>query len=306
MQPRKAIRALATLAMPIFLIACVSVVPAATASAAQKHSGKVHKVHGRAGLSHNRAITHRRSGKRHAVRQHLGAKQTKSRAGLPFDGRRIGDFWVNHSAPGAINEVPNPTGGSEDVFEMTVGDHDELQYSGSPRAELLSPPVISAGDEFWLSTKFLIPTDFPSVPGWMSLVSVYGEPFAGASPWRIGITDNKLGWQRNDTYNYDVPWEIPIPKGRWVNITLHERFGSDGWVEMWVNGTPITFFSGGSYNPGKVSPTTRLSMQTMDSSNDGGVNSAKIMQYRQSGMFESASLYFGSLQLGTSRAQVAS
>jgi hypothetical protein len=45
-------------------------------------------------------------------------------------------------------------------------------------------------------------------------------------------------------------------------------------------------------------------MKTMDSSNDGGPNSAKIMQYREAGMFETGTVYFGALTLGDSRESV--
>jgi hypothetical protein len=45
-------------------------------------------------------------------------------------------------------------------------------------------------------------------------------------------------------------------------------------------------------------------MQTMDSSNDGGPNSAKIMQYHEAGMFNTGTVLFGPLTLGDSRESV--
>jgi hypothetical protein len=150
----------------------------------------------------------------------------------------------------------------------------------------------------------MLPQDFPSsVPGWMALVSIYGAPFNGSSPWQIGIEGNNLAWMRNGTYKYDVPWQMPLVKGRWVTVLLHERFASDGWVEMWIDGAPVKFFSGGS-NPNKITPTEHLAMKTMDSSNNGGANAAKIMNYRKVGMFSSATVYFGALRLGATRASV--
>jgi polysaccharide lyase-like protein len=230
--------------------------------------------------------------------------------GQLFEGSAIGDFWINHSASGAITETSDPGGSGEKVIQMTVKDQDvyPLTPTENPRAELLSPPIITPGREFWLSTKFLVPQNYPQVPadGWVSLVSVYGAPFAGASPWHLEIAGNNLQWQRNETYGYDVPFQTPLEKGRWITVLMHERFSGEGFIEMWVNGAPIDFFSSSRYNPNHVAPTERLAMATMDATNDGNANSAKIMQYRKVGMFESGTIYFGPLRIGRTRASVES
>ncbi|HEV7563252.1 MAG TPA: heparin lyase I family protein [Solirubrobacterales bacterium] len=216
-----------------------------------------------------------------------------------FEGAEINDFEWIQAAPRAITEVPDPLGSGETVLKMTVDDGDvaPLTPTDNPRAQALSPDVIEPGDEFWLQTKFMLPQDFPTVTGWMSLVSIYGPPFRGSSPWQIGVEGNKFSWMRNSTYRYDVPWEAPLRKGVWISVLLHERFATDGWVEMWIDGQPVTFFPGSQ-------AAQRLEMKTMDSSNDGGPNSAKIMQYREAGMFETGTVYFGALTLGDSRESV--
>jgi hypothetical protein len=224
-------------------------------------------------------------------------KATPSTAGLLFDGAHISDFDLIQAAPGAITEVPDPAGSGETVFQMTVNDRDvaPITPTENPRAQALSPPIIDNGEEFWLSTKFFIPTNFPtSTHGWMSLVSVYGAPFGGSSPWQVEVVDGRLQWMRNGTYNYDVPWQMPLIKGSWVTVLLHERFASDGFVEMWINGQQISFFG----------RETKLAMQTMDRSNNGDANSAKIMQYREAGMFETGTIDFGALKIGTTRESV--
>jgi hypothetical protein len=230
------------------------------------------------------------------------------RSGLAFSGRHVSDFWLDHSAPTAISEVADPAGSGETVMKMDVSDQDvyPVTPTENPRAELLSPPLLQAGQEVWLATKFLVPSDYPTIPkgGWVSLVSFYGAPFDGPSPWRIELAGDNMQWQRNGTYDYDVPWQAPLERDRWNTVLVHERFAADGFVEMWVNGQQITFFSSGGYNPSSVSPTTQLSMATMDGSNGAGANSAKIMQYREAGMFGSGSIYFGPLLLGESRAAV--
>ena len=224
-----------------------------------------------------------------------------------FNGARIRDYANIQAAPNAITEVADPLGSGETVLKMTVSDKDvaPITPTENPRAQALSASVVKPGGEIWLATKFMLPADFPSsVPGWMSLVEIYGAPFAGPSPWRIGIGGSKLSWQRNGNYKWDVPWEAPLVRGRWVNVLLHQRFAGDGWVEMWIDGVPVKFFSGGTYNPSKVAPTEHLEMKTMDSSNNGGANHAKVMNYREAGMFSSATVYFGALKVGATRASV--
>jgi hypothetical protein len=223
-----------------------------------------------------------------------------------FSGVHVSSFAQLQEAPDAITEVPDPLGSGETVFQMTVDDEDVFPVTPTenPRAQALSPALIEPGDEIWLKTKFMLPQNFPSVPGWMSLVSIYGPPFNGSSPWRVEIAGNELQWQRNATYGYDIPWQTPLVKGSWVTVLLHERFAADGWVEMWIDGNPIAFFPPGSHNPDNHPETEHLEMATMDSSNDEGPNSAKIMQYREAGMFESASVYFGPLEIGQTRASV--
>ena len=199
-----------------------------------------------------------------------------------------------------MTEAPDPAGSGSKVIALTVHDQDvfPITPTENPRAELLTKNILPAGSEFWLHTSFYIPTNFPSVKGWMTLVSVYGEPFNGAAPWHIQIDNDRLDWVRNGTYGYDTPWSMPLPKGQWVEVLQHERLASDGWVETWIDGQQITFFTGTS------NATTKLMMQTMDASNDGQPNYAKICSYRQAGMFQVGTTYFKGLQLGTTRASV--
>lgn len=224
-----------------------------------------------------------------------------------FSGSTTGDFALIQSAPGAITEVSDPAGSGESVLKLTVSSNDvaPLTPTANPRAQLLSPAIVRPGDEFWLQTKFMLPLSLPSVRGWMSLVSIYGSPFKGPSPWQIMVEGDEFVWQRNGNSRWDIPWQAPLIKGRWVTVLLHERFGTDGWVEMWFDGQRAGFFRRGrSYNPSRHAQTGRLKMATMDSSNNRGPNAAKIMQYRQAGMFSWGTVYFGALRIGETRASV--
>lgn len=224
-----------------------------------------------------------------------------------FDGTHIGDY-VDQSAPGAVKEVPNPLAGGQSVFEMTVSNNDvyPITPTANPRAQLLSPAIFTRGYEFWMSMKFLLPSDFPEpVPGWVTVLEgPYGPPYAGTPPWHIAASDDYLEWERNRTYDHDVPWRMPLVRGAWVDVLLHERFAPNGWVEMWVNGQPITFFGSGTSDPNGIAPTQRLVMKTMDSSNDRGPNSAYIQSYRKAGTLPSVSLYQAPILIGTTRASV--
>jgi hypothetical protein len=267
--------------------------------------GLAHQVGARSAAMHAKSKrSWRRAQNRRGVSRAVAlASRSPSRApsptqpsGLLFNGAHISDFDELQAAPGAITEVPDPAGSSETDFQMTVSNQDvyPVTPTDNPRAQALSPPVIHPGDEIWLQTKFMLPQNLPTVKGWMSLIQIYGAPFDGSSPWEIDVAENEILWQRNGTYDWDIPWRMPLVKDRWISVLLHERFADDGWVEMWIDGQPVDFFEGG----------TRLSMQTMDSSNNGGPNAAKIMNYREAGMFDSASVYFGPLKLGTTRASV--
>jgi hypothetical protein len=228
-----------------------------------------------------------------------------------FSGTRVGAFAANESAPGAVREVPDPRGSGGNVIALTVRNRDvaPLTPTDNPRAQLLSPPLIEPGDDFWLSTAFLVPRSFPRVRSWLTLTSVYGPPATGSGPWDLAIDAvpggrDMLMLRRGGEYHEDIPWAVPVPRGRWTRATIHERFAKDGFIELWIDGRRVTFFARSPYNPLGVSPTTRLRMATQGATNGGGPNAAKIMQYRQRGQFAVGTIFFAGLLIGTSRASV--
>jgi hypothetical protein len=225
-----------------------------------------------------------------------------------FRGDQIRDFAVAQSAPGAISEVPDPAGSGETVFKMTVSDKDgyPVTPTENPRAELISPFTIEAGDEIWWSAKFFLPPEFPaSTPNFVTLLEgPYGPPASESPPFHIEANGGVLKWQRNGNYDWDVPWQMREVRDRWVRVLVHERFASDGWIEMWIDGRRVTFFGRDTYNPDRIAPTTRLKMETMDESNDGAPNSLYLMQYRKVGMYSSLTVFQGPLRIGPTRQAV--
>jgi hypothetical protein len=298
-------RHLSLLVLALLVVAGPASAGTASASAHGKAGTRQHG-HGLARLSANIAV-----GKIH----HRAKQRPRKPVTIPstssdtlFRGSKIADFAMNQSAPGAVSEVPDPAGSGQSVLQMTVNDSDvaPVTPTSNPRAQLVSPSIIDPGEEFWWSGKFFLPSDFPSsVPGWLTVMEgPYGAPFDGAPPWHIEVNGSSLRWQRNDTYDWDIPWQMPLVRNSWVSVVVHERFGSDGWVEMWVNGQPIVFFGSGSYNPRGEAQTTRLDMATRDHSNDGGPNFTVIQSYREAGMFSSVSLFQGPMAIGRTRASV--
>lgn len=290
---------LATLLVAVFALAAI--VPGAGAAPPRK----AHHGQRLARLASNVAVAKKKRHRRTA-RANRSGPGTDSE--LLFYGAKIDDFAMNQSAPDAVSEVSDPAGSGQSVMEMTVDNSDvaPVTPTADPRAQLLSPSIIDNGDEFWWSGRFFLPADFPSsVPGWLTVMEgPYGAPFDGTPPWHIEVNGDTIQWTRNDTYDYDIPWQMPLTRNRWIDVVVHERFAADGWVEMWVNGQPITFFGEDTYNPHHEAPTTRLQMQTRDHSNDEGANFTVIQSYRKEGMFSSVSLFQGPMAIGTSKAAV--
>lgn len=228
---------------------------------------------------------------------------------LIFNGTKTSQF-LNQSAPGAVTQVTDPLGSQEQVFKFVVKDSDvaPVTPTENPRAQLVGPDDINVGDDVWVQNKFLLPSDFPSnIPGWDALFATYGPPFNGSGAWGIELSGTQMQWQRNGTYRYDVPWSVPIVKNQWVTILAHEKFDANGFIEMWVNGQPVTFFAknmSNYYNPNNVTPTTHLVMKTADASNNGGPNSGRVAEYRKVGMFPVLTTYHGPLIIGKTRAAV--
>jgi len=201
-----------------------------------------------------------------------------------FLGDQISDFPGKQFVPGGVTEVTDPLGSGQKVLKFTVNDSDEPIKSGNPRAQLESPDFVTPGLEFWFRTKLLIPSDFPTFSGWMTLFSVYGPPYAGSGPWHIASSDGKnIGWEEHN-------WSTPITRGKWMDIMQHGVFSENGWLEIYLNGQLSM-------------PKTNAALR--NSTNNGGPNNVRIAQYRKKGMIPGqATLYWGPLLCGSTRASV--
>ncbi len=206
-------------------------------------------------------------------------------SGLLFNGTQISEYNLDQSVHLVL--APDPVSGTCDsVFEMAVNNGDTNANYGSveptdnPRSQLLGPATLTAGENYWWSTKFLLPSSaiLPSDPfptsfpasGWMSLMEgAYGPPFNGSPPVSFGVGEvngvEQIGWQRNGNVSangannkYDEPYTTPAAPyiGQWTYVLFNEQLGTcpqtqaelsantcpsdPGYIKMWLSTDPTT------------------------------------------------------------------
>jgi hypothetical protein len=207
-----------------------------------------------------------------------------------------------------ISVVNDPVlGARRKVGKFTVYDSD-LGPTENPRAQVETRADLTLGTEFWAGWSTLFPSDWPKmlpcgVGGWLTFESVYGPPYEDSSPVHLGMRgcSGNIVLQRNVTYGWDVPWEMPIPRGSWIDFVIHEKLSTDpavGFVELYVN-------SGTGWRQQELGGKLRLYMRTLDGSNDAGPNSMRLELYRLRNMFPTLTLYHADHKIGASFAAVA-
>ncbi len=110
-----------------------------------------------------------------------------------------------------------------------------------------------------------------------------------------------LTWERNGTYGWDHPFEVPLKRGRWHDFVYHIKLSSSGKVgywEVWSN-------TGAGWKRLKLNGKDRLYSRTLDKANEGGANYHKIALYRTKGMWPVATMYAAGHRIGSSFKAVA-
>jgi hypothetical protein len=201
-----------------------------------------------------------------------------------------------------VKIVDDPLGLPRKVAKFTVYDGD-IGPTDNPRAMLATPRELRNGEEFWIGWSTLFPTrGFPkSVPGWLTFEAVYGPPGDGTGPRHFQVEGSEILWRRNATYDYDVPWHMPLVRGRWIDFVIHQKQSRNarvGFVSLWVN-------TGSGWKRQRIDGERLFHTRTVDSTNGGGPNWHAVGLYRERGMFPVVTLYHASHRIGTSFRAVA-
>jgi hypothetical protein len=105
---------------------------------------------------------------------------------------------------------------------------------------------------------------------------------------------------RGEQYDHDQPGTVDMITGRWVDFLVHKKFANTasggGFVEAWIDGTPLTFNAPG------CDSCTKLMMQTMHSTQNQ--LAFYLTAYRRAGYFSSFDVYYDAVRIGTSREAV--
>ena len=198
------------------------------------------------------------------------------------------DEFSHRNNPQRIRVVNDPVlGAVRKVLRFRVGRAD-AGLTENPRAQLETPYDFEQGDDRYIGFSVNLPRDFPTqLPrgGWVTLGSMaYGPPYAGPGPIalrvqnRVGGGGAELRWQRNDTYDFDIPWTGPRvadTRGRWIDFVVRTKLHEDpevGFVQLWMN-------TGSGWRAQSLAGRRRLRMRTYDESNGRGHNNTRLSLY---------------------------
>jgi len=238
------------------------------------------------------------------VRRYIGflipaAASGSTSTGRIYEPKAIGDFQELIAAESSrASVVADPLGQKGQVFKLETrnGDVSPLTPTENPRCQLHTPGLLTVNEgaeaDLYFRFGFMLPAGTPAIVGgkFFQLMEIFGQPFEGSPPFSMGATkegtEEFLFWQRNATYEADIPWEDSevLKRGYWYDFTVRYFAASSargGRLEMWKAGTQQTFFKPGfSYNPKGHAETQLLLMSTVDASNNKGGNSLYIGNYR--------------------------
>lgn len=234
-------------------------------------------------------------------------------------------YLFQRAATSRSERVADPSGFYEgpDVqkMECRVGDMSGLS-PGTERVEAQGHRVLTFGTEYWWETDLWIPTSVPKVTsaGFLTLMSTFGGPGSGSSPFRWDIKGDRFGCS---TAGNDRAWQESSANakaniyGKWVTMRCHSKLSSsesakDGWIEAWlrVGETPmkqLTFWKPGETQnlEGHTANQTKWTFNSIEDIYEGP--HVKIDQYRRASMegWGSETIYFTSLRVASSAELVA-
>lgn len=204
--------------------------------------------------------------------------------------------------------APNPRRGNRAVAFRTMStDTYPCTPSANARSQAESPRIFANGGEYWEAWSLYVPSDFPTLTGWMMSREDYsavggGEPALGFYVGNREIAFN-ADYDAVTMHNTKVA-SLPRPTGVWLDFLVHVRVSDDpgsGFVELWYssNGGPVQNvpLTGGI----TVGGVSRLVCQTMLASHVSGGGQFILNNYRDPAAATQTILYFDEAKVGTTR-----
>ncbi len=179
----------------------------------------------------------------------------------------------------------------------------DTALTSNPRTQVGSPRVMQVGQEYWLGFGLYLNSEWEPVPagGFVTFAEVFGPPYGGSSPLRLGIHGSNISLNRNFMYGSDRPWLMSLIKEQWLDFAFRFKLSTDpavGFYEIYLN-------TGAGWQQQLLGGQQRLYFATVDTTNNGGANSSHLKNYREANMWPDVkTCYFAGHRIGASLASV--
>lgn len=163
-----------------------------------------------------------------------------------FETGNLSQWAYAQAIPGRITVVKSPVakGTYAGRFEVKAGDEDP--DTKSQRAELFSPGEYKSGDIRYFHIRSRISSWDYSHWGmiWQVTDSGAGTPPLTLQLFKSGSTP--MLWLGTGSGSTEY-WSAPLPGSeKWFEVTIRVNFGSEGSLQVWLDGEPQTMANGKS------------------------------------------------------------
>ncbi len=191
--------------------------------------------------------------------------------------------------------VADPSGIARQVIKLTT-DEAQRGEQGSPpetvvRDQMASPYILQPNNTYWVVTEYYFPTNLPTVAGWMTIGSIYGQNPTDSGLMTIGLNPvsgvNRMVWRDEDhTPNRGQNlWSKPATRGVWHVLARKVSLSastSTGFMEMYYaqRGQPLA----SQALQGTLSGQTRRYFATLNPYNGTTAHTAWVNNYHMASM----------------------
>jgi hypothetical protein len=185
--------------------------------------------------------------------------------------------------------------------KFQVHDSDDPAGTTEPRAQLELQGRFCEGDDRYLGWSWYLPSNFPaSMPSgsWITIGQIGSGPPGDYAPLHFSYAGSSINLINHLNGQWRTVGSFPTQRGQWQDVVAHVKFSestSIGFVELWVNGKPVTLSSG----------STRQYMNTINQKNASGCGNWMLTLLRNKGYWEWLTLYYDEAKVGTSYVTVA-